>query len=102
MKQQFEKKLLELEEEKKTLQVYPLHSGFCALLIKYLIYFSRILNMASHYFYIFQEERDKLLVEIKKLSCVPYVQNKKIQDAYSDKLNDLECQVGYTYNIPCF
>ena len=45
----------------------------------------------------FQAERDKLLMEIKKLACVPYVQNKKIHDAYSDKLKDLECQVSCNY-----
>ena len=58
--------------------------------------------MALYLINIFQRERDRLLLEIKKLACVPYVQNKKMQDVYSDKLNDLELQVGWYYNIDIF
>ncbi|KAI5057754.1 hypothetical protein GOP47_0027769 [Adiantum capillus-veneris] len=60
LKQQFEKKLMEHEEEKRTLQM----------------------------------ERDKLLREVKNLSCVSDEQTQKMQVAYSDKLKDLESQLA--------
>ncbi|MCO5595992.1 hypothetical protein L7F22_050044 [Adiantum nelumboides] len=41
-----------------------------------------------------QMERDKLLLEIENLSCVSDEQTQKMQEAYADKLKDLESQLA--------
>ena len=83
LKQHFGKKIVELEEEKRAVQVSLYFSRI------YTIFVARFCSLFS----LLQQERDSLLAEVENLSACSDGQTQKLYDIHSPKLRTLEAQV---------
>ena len=86
LKQHFGKKIMELEDEKRTVQVN--------LQLELLIFVTVFLEKNDIHFLQFkQQERDRLLAEVENLAANSDGQAQKLQDIHAQKLKTLEAQV---------
>lgn len=88
LKQHFGKKIMELEDEKRAVQVnlaFELVGVFLGRTDIHLLFFTC---------FILQQERDRLLGEVENLANSDG-QAQKLQDVHSQKLKALEAQVPY-------
>lgn len=90
LKQHYGKKLMELEEEKKVVQVawHYLETDIDTI---YLCFFLKYDN--RHVFLIVQQERDRLFAEVENLAANSDGQGHKLHDNHLQKLKALEAQV---------
>lgn len=86
LKQHFGKKIMELEDEKRTVQVN------LELVINQFS-FLRIHIFNCWLVSIEQQERDRLLTEVENLAANSDGQTQKLQDSHTQKLKTLEAQV---------
>lgn len=89
LKQHFGKKIMELEDEKRTVQVeYSLFSFYTLLIVEEL-------SLMYVYFHVcrVQQERDRLLAEVENLAANSDGHTQKMQDIHAQKLKTLEAQV---------
>lgn len=95
LKQHFGKKIVELEDEKKVVQVnLPL--------LNFMIIFLESWENWYSLFSIKQEERDRLLAEVENLAANTDGQTQKLQDIHSQKLKTLEAQVTIFLLPECY
>lgn len=88
LKQHFGKKIVELEEEKRAVQV-----NFQAFEFHDFIPWENWYSLVS----IKQQERDRLLAEVENLAANTDGQAQKMQDIHSQKLKTLEAQVSILF-----
>ena len=93
LKQHFGKRLIELEDEKRAVQVWST-SYFCIDRKADAWFFFNYLSLL-------QQERDRLLAEIETLAASSDGQTQKMQDVHSQKLKALEAQVGVDWSLLC-
>jgi hypothetical protein len=87
LKQHFGKKIVELEDEKKAVQVNRAFE-ICVVLLRkpiFTLLFSPVLLL--------QQERDRLFAEVENLAASSDGQTQKLQDIHAQKLKTLEAQV---------
>ena len=97
LKQHFGKKIMELEDEKRAVQV-NIHISIFVHLSQFLIPFNVHVSLLLCLW--MQKERDRLQTEIENLSATSDGQTQKLQDLHSHKLKSLESQV-YTCSHLC-
>ena len=85
LKQHFGKKIVELEDEKKAVQVNRAFEICVVLLRKPIFTCSPVLLL--------QQERDRLFAEVENLAASSDGQTQKLQDIHAQKLKTLEAQV---------